>query len=77
MLSIQIIEVVASGTIDKIEHWSALLRKAKIPFEVRRSFDEHRPTRRNHAELWVDRDHAASARSIICRDPVADGSMLW
>jgi hypothetical protein len=77
MLSTHIIEVVASGTRERIEYWAELLRKGGISFEVRGSFDDHRSTRRNYAELWVDRDHAAAARSIICRDPVADGSMLW
>jgi hypothetical protein len=54
-----------------------LLRKAKIQFEVRRPFDEHRPTRRNHAELWVDLYVMDRARSAIRNDAAADRSLMW
>ena len=70
-------EVVASGTLTQIERWAELLRKAKIQFEVRRLFDEHRPTRRNHAELWVDQYAVERARSAIRNDKAADRSLMW
>jgi hypothetical protein len=71
------VEVVASGTLTQIERWGELLRKAKIQFEVRRLCDEHRPTRRNHAELWVDRYVMDRARSAIRNDAAADRSLMW
>lgn len=77
MTSTQIIEVVASGTLEKIEHWEELLRQARIECEVRTSFDDRNPATRNFAELWVNRNQADRARSIICRDPLADRSLLW
>ena len=71
------VEVVASGTLTQIERWSELLRKAKIQFEMRRPFDEHRPTRRNYAELWVDQYAVERARSAIRNDAAADRSLMW
>jgi hypothetical protein len=70
-------EAVASGTLTQIERWCALLRKAKIQFEVRPFCDEHMPTRRNHAELWVDRYVVDRARSAIRNDDAADRSLMW
>jgi hypothetical protein len=77
MTSTQIVEVVASGSLERVEHWGELLRKAKIQFEMRRSFDEHRPTRRNYAELWVERDKVERARSIIRGAGDAGETLLW
>ena len=77
MTSTQIIEVVASGILEKIDHWEELLRHARIECEVRTSFDDRNPATRNFAELWVDRDQADRARSIIRHDPFADSSLLW
>ena len=71
------VEVVASGTLAQTERWGELLRKAKIQFEVRRLCDEHRPTRRNHVELWVDRYDVDRARSAIRGASDADDSLLW
>jgi hypothetical protein len=71
------VEVVASGTLTQIERWGELLRKAKIQFEVRRFCDEHRPTRINHVELWVDRYAVERARSAIRNDKAADRSLMW
>jgi hypothetical protein len=71
------VEAVASGTLTQIERWCELLRKAKIQFEVRRFCDEHRPTKRNHAELWVDRYVVDRARSAIRNDEAADRSLMW
>ena len=72
-----VVEVVASGTLTQIELWGKLLRKAKILYEVRRLCDEHRLTRRNHAELWVDRYEVDRARSAIRGAADADKSLLW
>jgi hypothetical protein len=71
------VEVVASGTLTQIGRWCKLLRKAKIQFEIRRFCDEHRPTRRNHAELWIDRYDVERARSAIRNDKAADRSLMW
>ena len=71
------IEVVASGPFAQVERWGELLRKAKIKFEVRRLCDEHRPTRSNHAELWVDVYVVDRARSVIRDDATADRSLMW
>jgi len=57
--------VVASGTLDKIELWSALLRNAKIPFEVRQLKDDHMPTRSKNADLKVNQNAVDRVRSII------------
>ena len=71
------LEAVASGTLIQIERWCELLRKAKIQFEVRRFCGEHRPTKRNHAELWVNRYLVDRARSAIRNDEAADRSLMW
>ena len=77
MTSTQTVEVVATGTLAQTERWGELLRKAKVQFEVRRFCDEHRPARRNHAELWVDRYDVDRARSAIRGAADADDSLLW
>ena len=72
-----VVEVVASGTLNQIKRWCELLRKAKIQFEVRSFCDDHKPTRRNHAELWVEQHDADRARSAIRNDDAADRSLMW
>ena len=68
--------LVASGTRDRVEQWSVLLRKARIHFEVRQFDDEHLPTRRKHVELWVEANQANRARTVI-RETESDESLLW
>ena len=74
---VEALEIVASGTLDQIKHWCELLRKAKIRFEVRRFRDEHRPSRSDHAELWVKLHAVNRARSAIHNDEAADRSFMW
>ena len=71
------VEVVASGTLTQIERWGSLLRKAKIRFEVRRPCNEHRSSRRKHAEMWVDGADVDRARSAIRGASDADDSLIW
>jgi hypothetical protein len=69
--------VVASGTLDKVEQWTALLRNARIPFEVRKHIGENLPTREKHAELWVNQGMIDRVRSVIRAAHDVDKSLLW
>ena len=64
--------LVASDTLDKVEQWSALLRNASIPFEVRRLRDNHMPTSSKNADLNVNPDSVDRVRSIIREADEAD-----
>lgn len=69
--------VVASGSFAQVERWTELLRQIGIFYQVRWSCDENRPTRVNHAELWVDRFSVDHARSAIRGAGDADPALLW
>jgi len=77
MTSTPVVEVVASGTVARVERWGELLHELEIEFEIRRVCEEKGPVRSRHAELWVDRDNVDRARSIMCRDTKSDASLLW
>jgi hypothetical protein len=68
---------IASGNRDQVEHWGRLLRKARIPFEIRWSCEEAAPARNSPTELWVDQSKAGRSRSIILAEAGADRSLLW
>ena len=68
---------IASGNREQVEHWGRLLRKARIPFEIRWSCEEAAPSRNSPTELWVSEDQADKSRSIIRGEAGADGSLLW
>jgi hypothetical protein len=68
---------IASGARDLVDHWGQLLRKARISFELRWSCEEARPTGSSQTELWVIKDKADGARSIIRGEAGADESLLW
>jgi hypothetical protein len=71
------LEAFASGNEAQVARWRALLRRAGIAAEERRFCDEHRPTRPDYVELWVDAGDVERARAAIRRADDADVSLMW
>lgn len=59
---------VASGTREQVEHWSELLRNAKVRFETRYG---------SQIELWVEGQKADRARTLIRGEVGANVELLW
>jgi cellulase/cellobiase CelA1 len=68
---------VASGRSAAVKRWSQALRRTSIQFAVANCFypDTSAPT--DHAEIWVEKDDADEARSVIRNGSEEDKSLIW
>lgn len=68
-------EAVASGTAAQVERWVRSLRSAAIPFALTTPYCQGDSGRPGRTEVWVRREDADEARSVI-RDG-RDASLMW
>ena len=63
---------VASGTLDRVTHWAAVLSGAAVPCAVARPCCTE-----DFAELWVDSDAAGEARAALVAAGRSEEKLIW
>jgi hypothetical protein len=68
---------IAAGTSDKVAVWSKLVHAESIMYQIVTPCPESSPEEPGHEELWVHKDDAVRAKSILRQSSSDDDLSLW